>query len=503
MSAPSDKELNEAQNNITPSEGIRQTGERIPTQRDQRTIEDEQRDYITLSENDIRAQKRSSTKQDARTVKDEQRDYITLTDGFVKSNKTSAGKRSRRSSRSSHHRSHTGDGSASEGIRQTGDLIHTQRDERSVEDDAMDYVFLKPKRSRSKHNGTHGTIRRKHHHHHHHRRKKWKKVLFGVGIGLLALVLIATAVLTVMVFRGQGELFTDEYRVIAPEGVAVEDNGRTVEYNGHTYKLNEQITNILFIGVDKNELNEKGAYGSEGQADVLVLMAYDVKNRKVSLINIPRDLMTDVPVYTTNGVYASTKRQQICLAYAYGDGKEKSCNYTVDAVTRLFYNMVIKTYYALDIDGISALNDSIGGVNVVSPETIGEFVNGGSYHLQGKQAEDFVRLRSQNNLDANLKRNERQKVYANAFMGDMFAAIKKDISVPMEVFKVSEPYSVTNMSASRVSYFAKDFALGGTPETQILNVDGTLKRNGEHAEYELKEKEFYELFLSVYYEKID
>lgn len=69
-----------------------------------------------------------------------------------------------------------------------------------------------------------------------------------------------------------------------------------------------------------------------------------------------------------------TEKQQICLSYSYGDGKESSCENTVNSVQRLFYNIPINTYFSLDLDGISALNDSVGGVDVVSPETIGEFV---------------------------------------------------------------------------------------------------------------------------------
>ena len=387
----------------------------------------------------------------------------------------------------------------SEGIRQTGQKIHTQKDERSVEDDAMDYVFMTPKKAHH-HHDSQGTVRRVHRHHH--RKKKRKKILTRVGCGLLAFILLLTAVAVILIIRGQFDLFTNDYHVIAPNGVNVSENGQTIVYNGHTYKLNDQVTNMLFIGVDKTNINEMPESGLQGQADVLIMAAYDTKHRKLSLINIPRDLMTDVPIYTANGVYASTKRQQICLAYAYGDSNESSCGNTVDTVTRLFYNMPIKTYFALDIDGIAALNDSIGGVDVVSPENIAEFKKDCSYHLMGKQAESFVRSRSHTSADANLKRNERQKTYVTSYMNDMFSAMKKNISVPVDIFNASAPYSCTNMSVTRVAYFAKEFAFGGTPETQILRVDGNMKLNGKYAEYELKEKEFYEMFLSVYYDMI-
>ena len=95
------------------------------------------------------------------------------------------------------------------------------------------------------------------------------------------------------------------------------------------------------------------------------------------------------------------EKQQICLAYAYGDGKEKSCENVLASVRRLFYNVPINTYFALDLDGISELNDAVDGVDVTSPETIATFEEGKDYHLVGMEAESFVRTRRMDRLDAN------------------------------------------------------------------------------------------------------
>lgn len=387
-----------------------------------------------------------------------------------------------------------------EDVRPTGEKIPVKKDEHTVRDEVQDYIFLKPKRGKKKkHHTKDGTIKKVHRKR---RMKTWKKVLIGVLCGLLALVLIVSGVFAYLVFKGQSELFSDDFNISSPEFAQTDDNGRYVVYNGHSYRLNEKVTNLLFMGVDKRDMDDLGEYGGQGQADVLVMMAYDTKNRKITLINVPRDLMTDVPVYTPSGVYSSTKKQQICLAYAYGDGKETSCNNTVTVMQRLFYNMPVNTYYALDMDGIIAVNDSVGGVDVVSPETIEAFTEGESYHLLGKQAERFVRARRHDTADGNLKRNERQKVYATSFMKYVLKEAKKNLSMPVELFNSSAPYSVTNLNAAKVSYLAKEIVLGGTPSIDIVSVEGDTKINGNYAEFTLKEKEFYELFLSVYYEQI-
>lgn len=43
--------------------------------------------------------------------------------------------------------------------------------------------------------------------------------------------------------------------------------------------------------------------------------------------------MANVKTYDENGKYSGRKLRQLCLAYAYGDGKAKSCKNAVDAET--------------------------------------------------------------------------------------------------------------------------------------------------------------------------
>lgn len=385
-----------------------------------------------------------------------------------------------------------------EDIRLTGERLPVEQEDTTVKDDAEDYIFLKPKRAKHRSTAS-GTIRRAK------KRKKmktWKKFLIGFVCGILAIILIFGGTAFYLIFKGQSELFLDDYNITAPKGVQVDDGGRYVHYNGHTYRLNESVTNLLFMGVDKRDLGDVSDYGTQGQADVIVMMAYDTKHKKITMINVPRDLMTDVPIYTADGVYSTTKKQQICLAYAYGDGKDKSCDNVKTVVERLFYNMPVKTYFALDMDGIVAVNDSVGGVDVVSPETIETFVKGQSYHLMGEQSERFVRARVHDTAQANLLRNERQKVYATSFMSGMLKATKKNLSVPVNIFNASAPYSATNLSAAKVSFLAKEVVLGGNPQTEVKSVEGETKLKGNYAQFTLKEREFYELFLSVYYDMV-
>lgn len=381
-------------------------------------------------------------------------------------------------------------------IRLEGERSPVKNDEKTIDDDFNDYIFTKPHKSKKRKVKSHSqsTTRKK--------KKRLKKVLLSIGCVFLGLVLLVVGTYTYLFIKGSSELFEGNYSITAPQGVETQNQGEFVVYNGKTYEYNQNITSILFMGVDKRELEETEVNGTGGQADVIVLFAVDTKTGKISMINISRDTMTDVTVYSANGGYVGSQEQQLCLAYAYGDGKKTSCENTVNSVKALFYNIPIKSYLALDLDGIAAVNDSIGGVDVTSPETIGDFVNGQNYHLEGSLAESFVRSRNHESADANTLRMQRQQVYATQFMNKVISATKEKITTPVDLFNSSSPYTCTNLNPSKILYLAQSVVMSNGMSVEMNTVPGEAKMGETYAEYYVNESEFYELFLNVFYTPI-
>lgn len=383
-----------------------------------------------------------------------------------------------------------------------GDVERTEvkKDKKTVRDDVSDYIYMNPVKTKKKKSGKkqHKSQRKK-------RKKTWKKVLLAIACTFMALVLLTVGTALFLIFKGKSDLLTDDIQISSPKEIqaTVQEGGQYIVYNGVTYKYNENVTTLLFMGTDKRDLNDQNEQGTGGQADVIVMMALDLKNRKLTMVNVPRDTMTDVAIYSASGYYTGMKKQQICLSYAYGDGKKTSCNNTMASVRRIFYNIPVSTYYSLDLDGIAAMNDAVGGVDVVSPETINKFKEGQQYHLQGGDAESFVRDRVHDRADANMLRMQRQQVYARSFMNTVMSSVRKNPSVAVDLFNESAPYSCTNLNAAKVMYLAQDIVLHGSLSAEIVTVPGktTLNAN-EQAEFNISEKEFYEQFLSVYYEKM-
>lgn len=405
-------------------------------------------------------------------------------------------------------------------VKSEGKRMPVKKDTKTVNDEISDYIFTRKRRVKkhkaenntSEYSGNYELVKsdrrndraKKHKHKHRAKRrmKRWKKVLLSIGCVFLSLILLVVGTFTYLFFKGSSELLDGNYIITAPQGVEKQNDGEYVVYNGKTYEYNKNVTNILFMGIDKRELQKTEVQGTGGQADVIVLLAVDTKTGKISMINISRDTMTDVTVYSSNGGYIGSEKQQLCLSYAYGNGKETSCENTVNSVQRLFYNIPIKSYLALDLDGISAVNDSIGGVDVTSPETIGSFVQGQNYHLEGQLAESFVRSRSHESADANTLRMQRQQIYVKQFMDKVISATKKQITTPVDLFNASSPYTCTNLNPSRILYLAESIVMSDGMSVEMNTVPGEAKMGKEYAEFYVDESKFYELFLSVFYNQV-
>lgn len=342
------------------------------------------------------------------------------------------------------------------------------------------------------------------------RKKKGPLIAVLVIFGILVL-LLATAVGAYFYLNKKGEAQLKKNQSIAsitaPEEASSEDDGKTIVYNGAKYKYNEDNINILFMGVDRDmqDTGEK-VIGENGQADVLIWAALDSKTGHLSLINISRDAMVDVNKYNVEDKYLGTDKMQLCLAYSYGDGKEKSCENTLQSVSRLMYGMPINAYVAIDYSAIAPLNDAIGGVTVNVLEDLTQSDSalkaGETVTLHGEQAQTYVRSRNTEVLDSNNQRMERQKQYIDAFLQQAISQTKKNLTLPVTLYNDVSDYMVTNISASEVTHLATLMIQNGVSGGDILTVPGEVTQGDVYAEFNPDDKELYKLILSVFYKEI-
>ena len=285
-----------------------------------------------------------------------------------------------------------------------------------------------------------------------------------------------------------------------PDWVDYRDGGYIVYYKGHEYTFNKNIATILFMGVDNRKLKTKAKMGTAGQADALYLMTFDVTNSKMRVLCINRDTMTDISRYDEAGNYLDTKKTQLCLAYAFGNGKKTSAENQKTAVQRLIYNIPVNAYYCIDLSAIKILNDDLKGVRVTPGYDFLKFRKGVPITLKGGQAETFVRYRNVKLVDDNLRRIECQKTYIRGFFKRIVPATRSNLNTPSKLYKHSQEYTVSSLDAAKLVYLATDLAFNYSG-FEMINTKGKYKmvEGDASAEYFLKEVPFFETILDIFY----
>ncbi len=280
------------------------------------------------------------------------------------------------------------------------------------------------------------------------------------------------------------------------------DQGHTVTYNGHTYKLNENMVSVVVIGYDR----ETPAEGNEaaGQADAVMVLAMDTETGKISGIGVPRDSMVDTELWA-GSVYAGQSKMQLCLAFAYGDGGEKSCQNVTTAVSRALYNMPMTYYFAIDLSGVGPLNDAIGGVGLTPLQTIPDtdIVEGQQTILRGDEALRYVRWRDTSVFTSSLDRQARQVQYVKAFFAKAVAQAQGNVGMFVDLYNTASEYSITNLGLNEYSYLASSVLGTGVSDLSVTTLGGEDQMGDVYVEYILDTESVYQTVLDVYYTQID
>lgn len=342
-----------------------------------------------------------------------------------------------------------------------------------------------------------------------HRRIKKRR-----GPAVLVIRMIA-AVLAVLLIAGFAALFTltrigknklddGEHIGIGENEYAVTyDEGRTVEYNGKKYALNENIVTAALMGVDKKTLGTSGGIiGTAGQADTIIVAAMDLKTGALTFISIPRDLIVEVNLYTVSGAYVGVENMQICLAYSYGNGKNTSCENVIASIERVLYGIPISFYAVLDLEGISALNDSIDGVTLTPIETIGSFTEGKTVTLYGERAVQYVRERKHDDINADTYRRARQIHYIKAFSEKAVKYSLGNLRTISNIYNTAAAYSHTNVTLSLATYLATNAISKGARFDNFISIEGEMKMGEKFAEFYYDERAALETVLDVFYKPI-
>ena len=340
----------------------------------------------------------------------------------------------------------------------------------------------------------------------------------GLLLGCVAAVFFATFVVLKNVGKSSlrkhadnvadqelAENLNDEAAAIETEEPLELEEGQIL-VEGEVWEYNDDILTFLCMGVDsRSGIAKEKTPGKAGQADALLLVVVNPRKEEINVIAINRDTMTDIEIYDTAGMYLKEEKGQITLQYAYGDGREKSCELMEQKISELFYGIPIHGYGALAMDAIATLNDAVGGVEVTVLEDMTKFkwdwTKGAQIHLKGEEALMYIQRRDTAYLGTNLGRVERQKQYLTAYVKQLKNRMKEDITFPVTLLGQIQKHLVTSLSVKEITYLADTLLGYDFSMENILSIPGESRMGEKHEEFYIDDKALKQMVIDVFYEK--
>lgn len=205
----------------------------------------------------------------------------------------------------------------------------------------------------------------------------WKKIMLAFG----AIVLLGVAFMGWQVYKFYKSIYVSKEPTVNLASKPVEE---------------KKVFNILLVGYGGK--NHDGAY----LTDTMMVAHLDLKQKKVLLVSLPRDIWVEVPTRTNEGFHAKInsvyqmglfqkKYPAIDTKYSGELGAASLLKETVEKVTGL----PIDNYVAIDFDGFKRAVDLLGGVDVDVETTFDDYeypVDGKETDTCGKTPEEFIEL---------------------------------------------------------------------------------------------------------------
>lgn len=343
-------------------------------------------------------------------------------------------------------------------------------------------------------------------HHSEHRKKRARRIAL-IAVSVLVL-LVVSAFGGFVYLRESGRKDLIKYAGTQPmELKGVQEEEGLVSRNGKKYRYNDEIITLLCMGIDRSSENweENEMTGENGQADAIFLLVLNQQAHTLKLIAVSRDTMTEIAAYDREGNYLGESKNHLALAFSYGKTKQEGAEAVKHAVSKLFYQLPIHGYAAIDWDALGKINDSVGGVTVTLTEDMvlgGEpFESGDTLRLTGDQTKSYVRHRG-DALGSNNERMSRQKTYATAFISEARRAISKDPLLTADLYQELTADMVTSLGVNEAVYLASLLPSIRFSAEDIVTVEGTVKQGARYEEFYVDEEKLMDLILDTFYDEV-
>lgn len=289
----------------------------------------------------------------------------------------------------------------------------------------------------------------------------------------------------------------------------------------------KDMVNIILIGVDHSvERDTKHWDFKDFHSDVMIVLSINKVTKEVNMISLPRDTWAQIP--GVKGIYKINASIDCGGGWPTEGGFNKVCE---TAEWMLGGKIPVDYYYAVDMNAVKGLVDSIGGVdyNVDLDFTImGRSYKEGQQHMNGQAVLDYLRVRKGLPRDeaGDLNRIDRQKkmlvaifdklkqsnllaqipAILDAFNGNLYTNVNFAQTAALAVFMKDLDVAQIKMNAMGGHYdnlFNWNFVFTDQKKRVdlIKNIYGiTVKQESKYT-HEAAQKKWAEMYMPFFIEK--
>lgn len=244
-----------------------------------------------------------------------------------------------------------------------------------------------------------------------------------------------------------------------------------------TEPVSEDAITLLFCGLDD----------SAGLTDVISVISFDVKAGKINVLQIPRD------TYIGDG-YKTGKINQVYFAHKRDDEPIRGLIKVLDEQMSLS----IDYYMVMTLKNFRDIIDSMGGVDVDIPQRIeflpDKIIEEGAQHLNGEQAEWFVRYRAGYRL-GDIGRINAQKLMVDALVQKVHDLGRREM---LKLASKNFRNITTDLPLSKALSLASEAFAMRQGDIQSFVIEGRGKTHMGYDVYEVYKPELTEL-LNTYF----
>lgn len=234
------------------------------------------------------------------------------------------------------------------------------------------------------------------------KKKKSNKKLIMINV-ILSVVLVISSVTSVLAYAFNSKMLKDS---------AIDEDESNKDLKSVVTSVNENVVYFLVCGVDL----------SESLTDVIMVVCYDIANKEINVLQIPRDTYIGRSLDGQEKYYPTGKVNEVFRFPREGESKIKALMRCINDK----FGLPIDHYATVTIQGTEKIIDAVGGVDIEldrtlklvddsrSPEQTKTFEKG-KVHFDGQWGTAFMRHRKSYD-QGDLGRVKAQRTFYAAFL---------------------------------------------------------------------------------------